>query len=123
MDRIRRHPAFSDPLLNSYFTRDAQDLRPHHPQGAVARDVSHRLVRGPTALLHVEVESAGTDAKLEVREPGGADIDDARHDAGGDADEQDAHPPRPGVVRALQQLPQAVLLLLHDISGEQQIKC
>jgi len=104
---------------NSYFSCNAENLGPHHPEGAVPRNVAHRLVGGPAALLHVEVEGAGTDAELEVGEPGGADVDDARHHARRDADQQDADPARPGVVRPLQQLPQAVLLFLHDISGKE----
>ncbi len=100
----------------AYFSGNADHLWPHHPQGAVAGYVAHRLIGGPAALLHVEVEGAGTDAELEVGEPGGADVDDARHHAWRDAHQQNAHPAGPGVVRTLQQLPQAVLFLLHDIS-------
>ncbi len=65
----------------AYFSGNADHLWPHHPQGAVAGYVAHRLVGGPAALLHVEVEGAGTDAELEVGEPGGADVDDAGHHA------------------------------------------
>ncbi len=72
--------------LLTYFSRQAQNFWPHHPEGAVARDVPHRLVGGPAALFHVEVEGTRADAKLKVGEPGGADIYDTGHHTRRDPD-------------------------------------
>ena len=103
-------------MLLFYLSGNAEDFWPRHPEGAVARDVTNRLVGGPAALLHVQVEGTRADAKLQVRQPCGPDIDDARHHPRCDADKKDANPAGPGVVCALDQLPEAVLLLFHNIS-------
>ena len=75
-----------------------------------------RLIGGPAALLPVQPERIGADAVLEVRQPCGADIDDTRHSAGCQADEEDAEPAGPGVMSRFDKVPNRVLFVLDDVA-------
>jgi hypothetical protein len=75
-----------------------------------------RLVGRPAALLLIEPKGVRADAVLEVGHPTGAYVDDASYGAREQPHEQHAHPSRPGVVGASDQVPDRVLLLLDDVA-------